>query len=201
MFAPSPAAFRKSGPSEKRRIINGVLQDIFAFPSGDAVLKQFGMSSSAGVATRLPPLAQIMAAAQHGGEGEGAEHKSLKEYVAQHPEVVHLPTKARPGEVEHQFESADCIDILFKHGDEWVGVEIKPALSSEADLIRGLFQCVKYQALIEAQQRYLGVPLHSRVLLVLGGTLPATLLQLKHLLGVTVMEGVAKPTAKSPKVY
>ena len=145
----------------------------------------------------LPSLKRVVAAAQHGAGGENAEHKSLKEYVAQHPELAHLRKQAGPAELEHVFESADCIDILFKHRDEWVGVEIKAALSSEADVMRGLFQCVKYQTLIEAQQRRQGLPLRSRVVLVLGGTIPTRLLSVKHLLGLEVIERVVRPFGKA----
>jgi hypothetical protein len=52
---------------------------------------------------------------------------------------------------------------------------------------------VKYQALMEAQQRYRGIPPHCRIVLVLGGELPKKLLPLKHLLGIEVIEGIGKP--------
>src|SRR6267142_2402494 len=191
-FAPDPAIFRSSGPSDKRRILDALLHEIFAFSRWDEVLTDLGLRPLAPASSSLPSVEQIAATDHYCSGGESNEHKMLKEHLAKHPEIVGLP-RGSTGTLEHEFESADLIDVLFTHRSEWVGVEVKSVISAEADIIRGLFQCVKYQALMEAQQRYRGLPLHCRVVLVLGGELPEKLLPLKHLLGVTVIEGLGKP--------
>src|SRR5579885_1773533 len=40
-FVPNKVAFEKSGPTEKRRIMDSMLNDVFAFSRWDAVLKAF----------------------------------------------------------------------------------------------------------------------------------------------------------------
>ena len=188
-FVPNRAAFEKCGPSEKRRIMDALLSEVFTFQNWQAVLKAFGMN--AGRMRMIRPLpAQAIAASAGHGEGESPEHKALKEYVSMHPEIVGLPKKSSVGQTEHPFESNDAIDVLFQHGDEWVGAEVKSARSPETDILRGLFQCVKYQALIEAQQRYRSLRLRSRVVLVIEDKLPESLAAAKHVLGVSVIDGV-----------
>lgn len=76
------------------------------------------------------------------------------------------------------------------HGKDWVGVEVKSKLSNIQDIIRGLFQCVKYRALIEAYQAIQMRPQSARAVLVLENTLPAELVPLKNILAVEVVEKV-----------
>ena len=74
----------------------------------------------------------------------------LKNYIAANPHVIDLSGFGK-GQTEQPFTSADRIDIVFRKDDHWVGVEVKGPSSSEADLLRGLFQAVKYAALREAE--------------------------------------------------
>jgi len=69
-------------------------------------------------------------------------------------------------------------------------VEVKSALSSEADIVRGLFQCVKYRAVLEAQQASEGLPQSARAILVLQAKLPSKLQALKNVLGVELVDEI-----------
>lgn len=197
-FVPNKTAFEKSGPTEKRRIMDSMLNDVFVFSRWDAVLKAFGMKPETQPTTVLP-VEKITASIRHGGAAESPAHIALKQHVSKHPELVGLSRRAADGEIEHEFESADCIDVLFIHRDEWIGAEVKSAQSPEADIIRGLFQCVKYRVLIEAQQRYRALPLRSRVVLVLEGKFPTSLVWLRNLLGIDVVDDVVVPKAAAAK--
>ncbi len=67
----------------------------------------------------------------------------------------------------------------------------KPAmLSGEADIVRGLFQCVKYRAVLEAQHASEGLPQSARAILALGAKLPSKLQALKNVLGVEMVDEV-----------
>ena len=83
--------------------------------------------------------------------------------------------------------SADKIDVMFNNGDELVGVEVKSINSGENDLARGIYQCVKYSALIEAVQMVNQKKLKSRTILVIEGELPPDIIELKNILGVEAM--------------
>lgn len=61
--------------------------------------------------------------------------------------------------------------------------------------MRGIFQAVKYQALIEAAQRYEQKTVDGRVVLAIGGSLSRELASLADLLDVGVVENIAVPAA------
>jgi hypothetical protein len=181
----TPLDFREYSPELKRRHIQAAVNDICTFPRWDWVLEQFGLEP-------LPPISELLlaAAGRAGGGEESERHRALKLYVAAHPELVGLNLDVGPGKVEQPLASGDRIDVLFRHGQLQVGVEVKSDLSDEKDVIRGLFQCVKYQAVLEAQQKARNLVPHCRVVLVLQGGLSARCLRIKNTLGVTVLTHV-----------
>lgn len=103
---------------------------------------------------------------------------------------IGLDRKARRGEVEYLLPSGDTVDVLFQHKGDWIAVEVKSRISSNLDLARGLFQCVKYRAVIEAVQATQSLDQNARALLGLEGGLPADLIPVKNTLGVEVVENV-----------
>lgn len=132
----------------------------------------------------------LNAVPQRGGGGESENHRLLKEFVAVHPEAIGLPKGTPKGKPEYPLPSGDSLDVSFQGKDAWVGVEVKSALSDQSDIVRGLFQCVKYQAVMEAFQRASAIPQNSRTILVLEGKLPNRLLPLKNILGIEVVESI-----------
>jgi hypothetical protein len=135
----------------------------------------------------------LFAAARLGGSGEGEHHRRLKEYVRHHPELVGVGKRRAPGSVEERLPSGDSIDVFFDAGQEWVGVEVKPESSDAVDLTRGLYQCVKYTAVLRAMAVARQLDIDARAVLVIGGRLPPDLVVLKTMLGVEVVEGVRVP--------
>jgi hypothetical protein len=130
---------------------------------------------------------KLKTAAAFGGGGESSEHAQLKRYVANHPEVVALPDSSSKGREEERLPSGDCLDVSFRTGKVWVGVEVKSAISSEPDLVRGIFQCVKYRAVLEAVLVSESKLPNARSVLVVGSPLPVELVALSNLLGVEVV--------------
>ena len=118
-----------------------MLQDVFTFPDWDQVLDTFELSPAPVV--ELPPADEISA---HGGGGEGAEHKRLKEVVSVNPQWIGLPNSLSPGKVEVSLYSGDSLDVLFFDSNRRIAVEVKGASAPVREVIRGLFQCVKYEA-------------------------------------------------------
>lgn len=190
-FAPDARDFKEANQRRRKQIVDGMLAKVYTYPRWDAVLREFGLAPATSVLQ-----AQLSRTLQHGapgGSGESPEHERLKNFVANNPSILGLPDSVAPGDKEFVFGSADVIDVLFKHESEWIGVEVKPAKSDLADLERGLFQCVKYHALIEATQRVQQVALSCRVILALEGSLPRELVGLKNVLAIEVCEGLALP--------
>lgn len=135
-------------------------------------------------------------AASGGGEsggwagGESDAHKALKEYVLNNPQIVGADA-AWQGWPEYPLLSGDQIDVFFRGEDEWVGVEVKSSTSEGnfEDYRRGLFQVVKYKAVLNAQAK-IDRPFNPpkvRVYLVLEGKLPLELRETMRMLEVSVM--------------
>ena len=72
-----------------------------------------------------------------------------------------------------------------------VAVEVKSRISNNADITRGLFQCIKYQAVLEAMLGLEGKQKNVRTVLLLETELPDELKVVQHMLGVEVIELVA----------
>jgi hypothetical protein len=87
----------------------------------------------------------------YGGPAESEEHKKLKEWVATHPQKLGLRKSFGNGVSESSLLSGDTIDVLFSDGNEYVVVEVKSCRSNDEDFRRGVYQCVKYMKVKEAE--------------------------------------------------
>ncbi|WP_423928570.1 hypothetical protein [Candidatus Palauibacter sp.] len=148
IFASSAEALQFRSASIKRRheIVHRMLEEVYVFQRWDTVLQHFGIPPAEADTAILSAVSLL----RRSTGGESPEHEELKKRVALHPEWFGLQREAGPGDMEFVFGSADRVDVLFKSEKGWMGVEVKSARSTEDDLARGLFQCVKYCALIEA---------------------------------------------------
>lgn len=177
--------FSSLSKKKQRDIVDAELQHIFSYGQWQEVLS----------ALSLEPIksdfsAQIRKASSFGGGGESDEHKRLKEYVSKNPAAVGLSAHTEDGETEFQISSGDSIDVYFQNKKDWIGVEVKSSISNDTDLTRGLFQCIKYKAVMEAMQLSLGLPQNVRSILALEGKLPSGLVSLKNILGIEVVEKI-----------
>ena len=160
------------------------LQKIFSFSKWRKVLDQLHLKPAV-----LEHKAAVKKAVNLGGGGESEQHKKLKNYIADHPEVLKLPSKLR-GIIEYALPSGDTVDVLFENSDDVIGVEVKSALSVESDIVRGIFQCVKYRAVINAYLASKGLPQNGRAVLIIEAALPKYLSPLKNMLSVEVLDKV-----------
>ncbi|MOA28257.1 hypothetical protein D3C78_1491850 [compost metagenome] len=92
--------------------------------------------------------------------------------------------------------SADVIDILFIDQSLKIGVEVKSHISTPEDILRGIFQCVKYKHLIEAKQIVDNELPNSRIILALEGRLPEKFIIAKNLLGIEVIDNIQMSKVK-----
>lgn len=185
-FVQDKDAFRRSSNRQKRQIIARMLDDVFTFDRWDEVLAELRLKP----APYAIPAAFFPRSITRGG-GESPAHKSLKIHVSRNPQIIGLPVSAGTGETEFIFPSADVLDVLFKYRDEWVGVEVKSAHSDTEDITRGIFQCVKYLALMEALQKAKQLKPQSRVILLLEDKFPDELMALKNSLGINIIDNVS----------
>lgn len=117
--------------------------------------------------------------------GESEEHKKLKKYIVNHPESIDIKT-AQKGTCKYIFLSGDRLDVFFLEAN--VVVEVKPKSAPDADILRGLFQCVKYKAILDAGAAVKGDIPDGEVVVVIGGTLSGSNCAVLECLGVDVVE-------------
>ncbi len=174
----------KLGLRAKRILVRQALDDIYVFPDWKQVLDELQLE---------PAPKQLSSSALKNIHvprgGEGVEHLKLKRFVAKHPEVVGLSPRSE-ATLEYRLASADSVDVFFRTKELNLAVEVKPDGADMLEIVRGLFQCIKYRAVIAAMNGYASISVECRSVLVLGGALPHQLIALRNALGVEVFENV-----------
>lgn len=183
-FITDAGRYRALPRGEQKRLIDLELHEVYTFRRWADVLDALGLEMP-----RDDAGAFLAAATRYRAGGESDAHKRLKMYVAENPALVGARGRDT-GTVEYQLPSGDCLDVLFRGNREWTAVEVKSRLSGVDDLARGLFQCVKYQAVLEAVRAAEGIRRSVRAVLVLESRLPSRLLGLRNRLGVEFRDGV-----------
>src|SRR5215210_932705 len=159
--------FRRWPRRKLRARVEVEQQEIFSYPKWLEVLEALGLSVD---------YANVLSqAVSFRGGGESERHRRLKEYIRAHPEILHVSADAEVERDEFLLPSGDSLDVLFRDGGHWIAVEVKSAISGTLDIFRGMFQCVKYQAVVEAYQATQNLPQSARTILVLEGAFPAEL--------------------------
>jgi hypothetical protein len=100
-----------------------------------------------------------------------------------------LPKNAKP-DLEKVFGSGDRADVAFTMADKIIVVEVKSKISDDPDLCRGIFQCIKYWALIRAHQKLKRVVPNGEAILAIGKAAPTNVLVLADALSVTCFDGI-----------
>ena len=170
-----------------------MLAQVYTYPKWSAVLRYFGAKPPYSPAKeRL-----LREATRFSDTAESAAHLALKDFVAANPHLLGIKAKVIETLVEHRLPSGDEIDVLFQLRDGCVAAEVKSQTSSDGDLARGVFQCVKYEALLNAVAKYDGKQMDVSAFLVLGGALPLEIRELANVLGVSVVPNVM-PSISAP---
>ena len=86
----------------------------------------------------------------YGRRGEGPNHRALRLWVRDNPAALSPDYLDCRAETEVCLDSADRVDAVFYCDDRIVVIEVKSRDSNEADLRRGVYQCVKYRAVQRA---------------------------------------------------
>lgn len=169
----------------KRVFVKGLDSNAMNFPHWDWVLKELELKEA------VPFTEEQLEAIKnprciYGGEGE--EHKILKEYICQHPESINYKD-VDFAEIEHILPSGDRLDVYFELSDgTHVAIEVKPSISPDQDIARGVFQCVKYYAVMDALRNIECKDYEIKVLLVTAGNFSSQNKELAEELDVEYVE-------------
>lgn len=168
---------------EKKIFVNGLNQEAVEYKHWDWVLKELGLSPS--IIDIKDEEKEILSGKFFGQGGEGEEHKKLKEYIFHHPEKIGIKEVVHK-DMEHFLLSGDRLDVYFElENGSKIAVEVKPATSPDADILRGIFQCVKYKTIMDAEDTVHGKKSSNRAILVTGGEMSTENKKVREVLGVT----------------
>ena len=139
--------FRDRHPRRWRSACDEIATDVYAFADWNKVYRDaFG--------ARLPVPTQPQGTEndgiRHNRKGEGPNHKALRLWVRDHPAKVRGGYANFATNTEVVLDSADRVDVVYYGPDSTVAIEVKSSDSDDTDLRRGIFQCIKYRAVMEA---------------------------------------------------
>ena len=130
----------------------------------------------------------------YSGHGESEAHKQLKSYIAKNPKDLKIDDVII-AENEYILLSGDRLDVYFKQKDGTrIAIEVKSKISSDADILRGIYQCVKYNKILDTENFVHGDPSPTRAILVIEGKLSESNNNVRKLLGIEVIEGFKTKT-------
>ena len=131
----------------------------------------------------------------YGSDGETEAHKALKKLVYDHPEMVGAGSDWERY-CEFVTPSLDVIDVLFKSANACIAVEVKAQVSDKypKDYERGLYQTIKYEALLRAMARCgrKDIPPNVTSVLVVESRLPEEHREKAEMLAVKIYENVGR---------
>ncbi|WCP15042.1 hypothetical protein sphantq_03497 [Sphingobium sp. AntQ-1] len=87
---------------------------------------------------------------RYGRSGEGPHHKALRLWVCDNPAFIRRQFAGATTETEVVLDSADRVDAVFNLKNEVIAIEVKSRDSNLIDLRRGVYQCIKYRAVLDA---------------------------------------------------
>jgi hypothetical protein len=149
----SRQAVEKMTPGDRRFAARQVRDKILNYPHWREVLAKLRLKPPT---LDLPEIREVTAEleASRGGP-ESEAHKRLKHYIGSHYQLIGVR-----GKFAASFEvillSGDKADVMLDNAAscERICIEVKSHISLDSDIIRGIFQCVKYRALLAAQEKY-----------------------------------------------
>ena len=173
------SGFRDRHPRRWRSACDEIATDVYAFDDWNRVYRDaFG--------ERLPAPAQPQGAEndgiRHTRRGEGPNHKALRLWVRDNPGKIRRGYADFATNTEVVLDSADRVDVVYYGLDSTVAIEVKSSDSDDTDLRRGVFQCIKYRAVMEAMDIRLDAQIDA--LLVTQRSLPSDLGPLLRLHGI-----------------
>lgn len=140
---------REQFPKRWKRYTSKAAEEVFAYKEWRQ-LYEATFSAPMPKARYLPNQPSEKDGINYGRSGEGAQHKALRLWVRDNPQLVAPWLDVIESETEFQLESGDRVDVVYKGRDATIAIEVKSIKSNIDDLKRGVYQCVKYDAVLRA---------------------------------------------------
>ena len=149
-----PELPKNASKEEVKRAFHAGLSRVRAYPGWDNLLQEFGFKGAKISIDSLhrKAISHRKDLRRREGLEEGDKHKALKRYIAQRPHVLGIDSFLKV-QTERPFYSGDEADIVLKLGKgKWVVVEVKEG-RNDGELVKGIYQLVKYRALLSAEEK------------------------------------------------
>lgn len=98
---------------------------------------------------------------KYGPGGESPYHEALRLWVKANPALVLPDYASAKTETEVPLLSGDRVDDVYDRSDRIAVIEVKSWISNKNDIERGIFQCIKYRAVMEAMTDRRPVPIDA----------------------------------------
>lgn len=155
-------------PNVRKGLVQTAQEHVYAYPHWDCVFAHFGNQPLAPETTPIPQGPIVLPAMpNHAGAVESDLHKALKRHVADNTLLVSAYGRFPKGVNEHPLRSGDRHDVFFHNASAMLAVEVNPADAPEPEIIRGVFQVVKYRAVLKAEQLIADWPPSAQAILAL----------------------------------
>lgn len=145
---------RQENPDLWRRYFESAAEEVYAFPDWPKVYKDVYAKPYQPDTSRMSPSNPTGGTEKdgiaRGRGGEGPNHKALRLWVQANPAAVFPKLKVTRTDTEVDLLSGDRVDVVYYGTERTIALEVKSKDSNEADLTRGIYQCVKYRAVMQA---------------------------------------------------
>lgn len=150
------------------------------------VLKVLGLTLPTNLPSSIIKYARKTTSKHNGGEGE--YHKKLKNIIINNPERLGIKNVIKSS-LEYGLISGDRLDVYFKTKDNQIwAIEAKSHISDDTDILRGIYQCVKYKAVLEAEKAVTEDNSEIKTLLLLEDKIPIKLAEIAYFLKVEYLD-------------
>ena len=131
------------------QVVSKAIEEVYAYPDWERLYKDIYKKNYKSDPLYAKGLEKD--GLSRGRRGEGNNHKSLRLWVKDNPERIVKRFHGVRTETEVELRSGDRVDVVLYGESETIAIEVKSRDSNWADLQRGIYQCVKYKAVLRAQ--------------------------------------------------
>ena len=142
---------RDAHPDLWSRVVNRATREVYGYRGWETLYAELNGEYVADPACTPPP--EEGGGTPRGGPGEGPNHKALRLWVLGNPEHIDSRFGDAEAVTEKELLSGDRVDVVYVARSDILAIEVKSRDSNRNDLVRGLYQCVKYRAVLKAQER------------------------------------------------
>lgn len=175
---------------DRNALAEETIQAVFNYPKWDLVARHLGLDNLERVDHKddQDPIQLPKPTGVWGGGGESKEHRELKETLAANPRFFSEYGQFGEGDTEFWLRSGDEVDVLFKNDSTILAVEVKTGNAPDDELARGIFQCIKYRAVLRAMQTAVGAVPNAKSVIISTRPLTGEIRRLAQRLQVPSMQ-------------